>query len=100
MLRATGSAPDRAGQWAVPRQGHQLPASARTLLATAPASDGVARWRWTEQPPECSDGLEFDNTGPVIYAIVLAAYNDSGNSIFAIAEPGRWYIAAPDEVVC
>ena len=81
-------------------KGTKLPASVRTLLATAPASDGVARWRWTEQTGCSGFGLEFDNAGPVIYAIVLAAYNASGNSTFAIAEPGGWYIAAEDEVIC
>jgi hypothetical protein len=81
-------------------KGTRLPASARTLLATAPASDGVARWRWTEQTGCSGYSFEFDNAGPVIYAIVLAAYNDSGNSIFAIAEPGGWYIPAENEVIC
>jgi hypothetical protein len=80
-------------------KGTRLPASVRTLLATAPSSDGVARWRWTEQTG-CNWGLESDNDGPPLYAIVLAAYNESGNSIFAIAEPGEWYVAAPDEVIC
>jgi hypothetical protein len=80
-------------------KGTKLPASVRTLLATAPASDGVARWRWREESG-CNPGLEYDNAGPAIYSIVLAAYNEAGHSIFAIAEPGGWQVYDPNDIVC
>jgi hypothetical protein len=78
-----------------------LPASVRTLLATAPASDGVVSWTWMEPGYECGEPLVFsDPDGPAYHAVVLAAYNASGHSIFAIAEPGGWWRASPDEIVC
>ena len=70
----------------------RLPASVRTLLATAPASAGKVSWSWTEEEPGCDlwypvgrapDGQEY-------YAVVVAAYSTSGHSIFVIAEPGGW----------
>jgi len=76
-----------------------LPASVRTLLATAAASDGVASWTWTEDTG-CKPGLSYDRDGPEYYAVVLAAYNASNHSIFAIAEPGRWWRPAPGDMVC
>ena len=76
-----------------------LPASVRTLLATAPASDGVASWTWTEQTG-CDVGLENDPDGPGYHAVVLAAYSASGHSIFAIAEPGYWWRPGPYDMVC
>jgi hypothetical protein len=76
-----------------------LPTSVRTLLATAPASDGVASWTWTEETG-CNIGLEYDPGGPVYYAVVLAAYSASGHSIFAIAEPGGWWRPGLNDIVC
>jgi len=76
-----------------------LPASVRTPLAVAAASDGRASWAWTVQSG-CNPGLSYPDDGPAYYAIVLAAYNASGHSIFAIAEPGGWYQPGPDEVIC
>jgi hypothetical protein len=76
-----------------------LPASVRTLLATASASDGVASWTWTEETG-CDIGLENDPAGPGYYAVVLAAYSASGHSIFAIAEPGAWWRPGPYDIVC
>ena len=72
-----------------------LPASVRRLLATAPASDGVVSWTWTEETG-CNPG-PFSGA---YAAIVLAAYSASGHSIFAIAAPGRWWEPGPGEVVC
>ena len=68
-----------------------LPASARRLLATAPASDGAVSWTWTQEGGEC-DSSPFTSApdGPGYRAVVLAAYGPSGHSIFAIAEPGGW----------
>lgn len=76
-----------------------LPASVRTLLATAPAAEGVASWTWTEETG-CDFGLENDPAGPGYYAVVLAAYNASGHSIFAIAEPGYRFRPGPYDMVC
>jgi len=79
--------------------GTPLPASVRTLLGKAPASGGTVSWSWTEETG-CAVGLAYDPDGPAYHAIVLAAYNASGHSKFAIAEPGGWYAAAPNEVIC
>jgi hypothetical protein len=78
-----------------------LPASVRTLLATAPASDGVVSWRWTQFPVECDSSYPAsDPDGPGYRAVVLAAYSASGHSIFAIANPGGWWRAASGDIVC
>ena len=76
-----------------------LPASVRTLLATAPASDGAVSWTWTEETG-CTIGLAFDPDGPVYYAVVLAAYSSSGHSIFAIANPGGWWRPGLNDIIC
>lgn len=76
-----------------------LPAAVRTLLGTAPAESGVIRWHWTEESG-CSVGLEYDPNGPAYVAIVIAAYNGSAHSIFAIAEPGLWVVDDPNDVIC
>jgi len=78
-----------------------LPASVRTLLATAPAPDGVVIWTWTQYPPECDTPLVFyDPERPGYRAVVLAAYGPSDHSIFAIAAPGGWWTAAPGDIIC
>jgi hypothetical protein len=89
--------PDTHGPCLVERT--PLPASVRTLLATAPASDGVASWTWTGTF-DCEVGLAYDRQGPAYHAVVLAAYSASGHSIFAIAEAGSWSQPGPDEIVC
>ena len=76
-----------------------LPESVRTLLATAPASDGVASWTWTGTF-DCEVGLAYDPDKPAYHAVVLAAYGASGHSIFAIAEAGGWWQPSPDDIVC
>jgi len=76
-----------------------LPTSVRRLLATTPASEGSASWTWSEEIG-CDIGLPNEPDGPAYYAVVLAAYNASDHSIFAIAEPGGWYEPGPDEVIC
>jgi hypothetical protein len=89
--------PDTSGPCLV--TGTPLPASVRTLLGKAPASDGRVSWSWLEETG-CDIGLPNDPDGPVYYAVVLAAYNASGHSIFAIAEPGLWWQSGPNDVVC
>jgi hypothetical protein len=89
--------PDTHGPCLVERT--PLPASVRKLLATAPASEGVASWTWTGTF-DCEVGLAYDPRGPAYHAVVLAAYSTSGHSIFAIAEPGAWSQPGPNEVVC
>ena len=76
-----------------------LPASVRTLLATAPASDRVVSWSWTTEG-DCYIGLENDPNGPAYYAVVVAAFSASGHSDFVIAAPGSWVDPGPDGVVC
>jgi len=76
-----------------------LPASVRTLLATAPASDGGVSWSWTGTF-DCGPSLAYPLDGPVYHSVVLAAYSESGHSNFAIAEPGEWWEPAADEIVC
>lgn len=76
-----------------------LPASVRRLLATTPASAGSASWTWSEEIG-CDIGLPNAPDGPAYYAVVLAAYDASDHSIFAIAERGGWYEPGPDEVIC
>ena len=76
-----------------------LPASVRTLLATAPASDAVVSWTWTGTF-DCEVGLAYDPGGPAYHAVVLAAYSASGQSTFAIAEAGTWWQPGPNDIVC
>jgi hypothetical protein len=77
-----------------------LPASIRTLLATAPASAGSVSWTWTEESGCRGTELGSDPDGPAYHAVVLAAYSAAGHSIFAIAEPGGWWEPGPDDVIC
>jgi hypothetical protein len=77
-----------------------LPAADRTLLATAPASAGKVSWTWTGTFDCEGPGLAYDPHGPAYHAVVLAAYAPSGQSIFAIAAPGRWSQPGPSETVC
>jgi hypothetical protein len=77
-----------------------LPASVQRLLATAPASDGAVSWTWTEEGGCDAGPFKSAPDGPGYHAVVLAAYSAAGNSIFAIAEPGGWWRAAPGEIVC
>jgi hypothetical protein len=90
-------APDTSGPCLVEHT--PLPASVRTLLASALASDGAVSWTWTEYTG-CDIGLAHDPDGPRYFAVVLAAYSASGHSIFAIAEPGGWWQPGPDDIIC
>jgi len=90
--------PNEAGPCLV--TGTPLPPSVRTLLATAPASDGTVSWAWTGTF-DCDEPQPlFDPDGPVYRAIVLAAYDPAGHSIFAIAAPGRWWEPDPNDIIC
>jgi hypothetical protein len=76
----------------------QLPASVMALATSAPATAGEISWiapfyYECAGPPVGPDGLDY-------HAIVIAAYNAAGHSIFAIADPGEWWRAGPDEVIC
>lgn len=98
IARPKDPAPNTEGPCLV--TGTPLPESVRTLLATAPASQGAVDWTWTGTF-DCDDpDPAYDPEGPAYYAIVLAAYNSSGHSIFAIAAPGRWWEPGPNDVVC
>jgi hypothetical protein len=77
-----------------------LPSSIRRLLARAPASDGAVSWTWTQETGCDINPFASAPGGPVYYAIVLAAFNPSGHSIFAIAEPGGWWEPAPGDMPC
>ncbi len=76
----------------------RLSPSVLALAATAPAAAGEISWvapsyHECAGPPVGPEGLDYR-------AIVVAAYDAAGHSIFAIADPGGWWRAAPDEVVC
>ena len=75
-----------------------LPPSIMVRAATAPAAAGEISWIAPGRslcggPPGGPDGLDYQ-------AIVIAAYNAAGHSIFAIAAPGYWFRASPGVVVC
>jgi hypothetical protein len=90
-------APDTSGPCLVEHT--PLPASLRTLLGSAMASTGAVSWTWT-QDTGCDVGLVNPPDGPRYFAVVLAAYNGSGHSIFAIAEPGGWWRPGLNDIVC
>lgn len=97
LARPGKPAPDTHGPCLVEHTA--LPGSLRTLLATAPASDGSVSWTWTGTF-DCEIGLAYDPRGPAYHAVVLAAYSASGHSIFAIAEAGSWFQPGTNDVVC
>lgn len=97
VARPANPSPDTSGPCLVEHT--PLPASVRSLLATAPALDGVVSWTWTGTF-DCEVGLAYDPRGPAYHAVVLAAYSASDHSIFAIAEPGGWWQPGPDDIVC
>ena len=76
-----------------------VPASARKLIAKAPASKGKIVWNgpsWRDLVQGDTGGTAYtaygvDRHGDDIYfAIVLAAYNAAGHSKFVIADAGQW----------
>jgi hypothetical protein len=76
----------------------RLPSSVMALAATAPAAAGEISWIAPHYydcagPPVGPDGLDYQ-------AIVIAAYNEVGHSIFSIAHPGAWWRPAPNDIVC
>ena len=76
----------------------RLPASAMALAAAAPADAGEISWV-APFNHECG-GTPVGPEGLDYQAVVIAAYNAAGHSIFAIAYPGGWWRAGPDEVIC
>lgn len=85
-------------------KGTKLPAAVRTLLATAPASRGTVSWSWTQDDGGCDiypEGWPLgDPAGTVYVAIVVAAFNEAGPSVYAIAEPGGWSELGPGDMPC
>ena len=76
----------------------RLPASVMVLAAKAPAAAGRISWvaptfYECAGPPVGPDGQDYES-------VVLAAYNAAGHSIFAIAEPGNWWRAGPNDIIC
>jgi len=63
-----------------------LPAELRVLVARASASKGKVTFRL----PLGGDGGFADEDGRPIYSFVIAAYNESGHSIFEIVDPGTY----------
>jgi hypothetical protein len=98
IAKPASPSPDTSGPCLVEHT--PLPGSVRTLLATAPASHGEVSWTWTGTFDCEGPGPAYDPSGTAYYAIVLAAYNAAGHSIFAIAEPGSWSQPGLDETVC
>lgn len=96
IARPTDPPPGSSGPCLVVRT--PLPTSVRRLLATAPASAGAARWTWTEES-DCTSGVKFDPAGD-IQAVVVAAYGPTDHSIFAVAEPGHWWVPAVGDIIC
>lgn len=81
-----------------------LPESVRTLISTVPASAGKVTWTWHTlgecNPQDLIWRARPAPDGQTFYAIVLAAYNRSGHSVFAIAQSAIWFRLGPDEMVC
>lgn len=98
FARPANPSPDTSGPCLVTHT--PLPPSVRTLLGTAPASDGVVAWSWTGTFDCEGPGPAFDPRGPAYHAVVLAAYGAAGHSIFAIAEPGGWWEPGENDIVC
>jgi hypothetical protein len=78
-----------------------LPASALKLIAKAPASDHVVSWTALSSWGGCDLAEQILGPHEESYsAIVLAAYSTSGHSVFAIAEPGGWWMPDPGDTAC
>jgi hypothetical protein len=65
-----------------------LPASARVLLAKAPASKGAVSWTW----PNWEDigGAVMVHGADTYESLVIAAYNSAGHSKFVIIATGEF----------
>ena len=98
IARPADASPDTSGPCLVEHT--PLPGAIRTLLGSAPASDGDVSWTWTGTFDCEGPGLAYDPQGPGYSAVVLAAYGPSGHSTFAIAEPGEWFQPGINETVC
>ena len=84
---------------AVPRRAHPV---AGVGPHAARHGTGIDAWSAGHGDEEtgCDIGLAHDPDGPMYHAVVLAAYSASGHSIFAIAEPARWWQPGPNDVIC
>jgi hypothetical protein len=61
-----------------------LPASSMRLIAKAPSSDGTVSWTWHSWE-NIGGSLMYGPDETYYESVVLAAYNEAGHSIFAIA---------------
>lgn len=73
----------------------RLPKRALTLIGVAPASAGRLTWTWDIIDGCDVSGDYISRADPAsedeqVYAVVVAAHNTAGNSVFAIAWPGEW----------
>ena len=75
-----------------------LPPAAMALAGTAPAAAGEISWI-AAFPIECGGG-SVGVDGTIYRAVVISAYNAVDNSIFAIADPGLWWRAGPEDIIC
>lgn len=75
------------------REHTAVPDKIRVLLAKGPASKGRLSFLQTLDRVESQEGCTYgylSKEGTTFYSIVVAAYNTSGHSIFAIADKGRY----------
>ena len=73
------------------RKGTPLPSRHRVLVAKVPASKGTVTFRL----PFGGHG-SWAKDGRNIYSLVIAAYNESGHSIFEIVDPGSYCASVGD----
>jgi len=77
------------------REGTELPADVRVLLAKGPATAGELSWFQTESNGDevvgegCTVAM-LDKNGTPYYSVVVEAYSAAGPSIFAIADEGYY----------
>jgi hypothetical protein len=82
-------------------KGTTLPKGALKLIGTAKASEHVVSWKARSSWGGCDIAEYFLGPNKESYsAIVLAAYNPAGHSVFAIAEPGEWWMGGPEDMPC
>jgi hypothetical protein len=80
-------------------EGTPIAASELRLVAKAPASARSVKWSappWQDLITDASGGPAFETFGvdrhgdDIYFAIVVAAYNEAGNSTFITADAGTW----------
>lgn len=76
------------------REGTEPPDDVRVLLAKGPALTGELSWFQTERDGEVAGkGCAFpmlDKSGTPYYSVVVASYDEAGQSVFAIADEGYY----------